>query len=117
MHMCSTRKIGEMPAIKSGRNGVSYMEGQPAFATAGIQELSFTELDMVAAGINWGAVGNQALGGAIAGGIGGAIGGAVTGTMVGGIGAGPGAVAGGIGGAIAGGIGGAAMEIWNQVSK
>ncbi|MET0241735.1 MAG: hypothetical protein ABW184_17725 [Sphingobium sp.] len=81
-----------------------------------ITEMTFSEIDLVDGGLDWGAIGNQALGGALAGGIGGAAGGAVTGLMVGGIGAGPGALAGGVGGAIAGGIGGAAVEAWNQLT-
>lgn len=83
----------------------------------GIMTLSDAELDLIAGGVDWGAVGNQAVGGAVTGAIGGAAGGAVVGLMAGGVGAGPGALAGGISGGIGGGIAGAGMELWNQLTE
>lgn len=84
----------------------------------GMVELTNDELAMIYGGdVDWGAVGNQALGGAITGGIGGAAGGAVVGAMAGGVGAGPGAVTGGVAGAIGGAISGAGMELWNQLTR
>lgn len=110
-------EAGECDALAHG--------GAPRFSSAaiidgsqGIMTLSDDELALIYGGdVDWGAVGNQALGGAITGGVGGAAGGAAVGAMAGGVGAGPGAVTGGIAGFIGGGIAGAGMELWNQLTS
>lgn len=72
-----------------------------AFAQAGLQELTFDEIELINGAVDWGEVGAGAVGGAVGGAIGGAVGGAVTGGPAG---AGVGAVAGAIGGAVGGAV-------------
>lgn len=88
------------------------MEGTTALSPAtGIQELSFAEIDWVAAGagVNWGNVIMGSLDGAMAGGVTGGIAGGVYGGFVG-----PGGVVGGAAiGAAGGALGGL---VWGGIS-
>jgi hypothetical protein len=94
------------------------MEAPFAFAGAGIQELSFGEIDLVGGAINWGAVVHAGLGGALAGGSGGAAAGAVGGLVLGGPG---GAIGGAFIGAATGALGGlveeSVREVYNQYTS
>lgn len=84
-----------------------------AFAQAGLQELSFGEIDLVNGAVDWGQVASDAMEGATIGLVAGAAGGAAAGAMAGGVGAGPGAAAGGVAGAVGGAVAGALGAIFD----
>ena len=83
-----------------------------AVAHNGMRELTLSEMELIAAGWDWGDFAGSVLGGA----AGGAAAGAVAGAFVGGVGAGPGAVAGGAGGAVGGAVTYTVVQLWDALT-
>ncbi len=109
---------GEYSILGGGYVGL-YNGVGVALSTSGYVDVAYSSgtcYTFNVSSIDWGAVGNQTLGGLITGGIGGAVGGAAVGSIEPGPGTLVGGAVGALGGAISGAVAGGLMELWNQLT-